>query len=220
MLWLPEPPRGTSICLGFDGSDVSDWTAISAETRDGFSFTPRYGQPDSETGERPPTIWRPEAWDGRIPRTQVNLAVDEIFERFDVRRFYYDPPRWETDGEAWILRHGEDRVFPWETYRPKQMFEALERFYTDLGEGRIQQDGCPLTALAMQNAKKIAIAGDRYKLGKPSQPQKIDPAITRVLAHEAAADERAAGWPDAVDTTVQVFRRSGGRRSRLGAHRR
>lgn len=190
--WLPEPARGTSVCLGFDGSDVDDWTALRAETRDGFQFTPRYG-PDLR-----PTIWNPAEWDGRVPREQVDVAVAEMFERFEVRRFYCDPPRWETDVDRWSLRHGEERVISWPTYRTKQMHEALDRFVTDLTAGRISHDGCPLTALNLGNARKVAKTSDRYVLGKPSQTQKIDAAMATVLAHEAAADERAAGWPDLV----------------------
>lgn len=39
--WLPNPPDGTAICLGFDGSINNDWTSISGQTMDGYSFTPR-----------------------------------------------------------------------------------------------------------------------------------------------------------------------------------
>jgi len=186
MDWLPEPPRGTQICLGFDGSDVSDWTCIAAETRDGYSFTPRFGGG--------PAIWLPEQHGGRVPRDQVDAAVEDIFERFDVARMYCDPPRWETDVERWAVRHGEDRVLPWETYRTRQMHDALERFVADLAERRIRHDGCPLTVLAMGNAKKSPKSSDRYGLMKPSLHQKIDPAVTRVLAHEAACDARSADW--------------------------
>lgn len=195
MDWLPEPPPGTAICLGFDGSDVDDWTALRAETRDGFQFTPRYG-PDSL-----PTIWNPAEWDGRVPRDQVDIAVSSLFERFEVRRFYCDPPRWETDVERWALLHGEKVVIGWETYRTKQMHDALLRFTTDLNTGLIKHDGCPITALHLGNARRMAKAGDRYVLGKPSQNQKIDAAMATVLAHEAAADERAAGWPDMTGPT-------------------
>ena len=123
MLWLPEPPDGTSICTGFDGSDVDDWTALKAETREGFIFTPRYG-PDKR-----PTIWNPAEWGGRVPRDQVDIAVKEIHRRFDVKRGYYDPPRWETDVDRWALELGEEVVLEWATYRTKQMHEALERFH-------------------------------------------------------------------------------------------
>ena len=67
--WLPAPPDGTQICLGFDGSENDDWTAIQAETIDGLTFTPRYG-PDKR-----PTIWNPAEWNEQIPRGEVHAAV-------------------------------------------------------------------------------------------------------------------------------------------------
>ena len=204
MDWLPEPEAGTRIALGFDGSDVDDWTALRAETVDGFQFTPRYG-------DGLPTIWKPSEWpNGRVPRDQVHAALQGIFDRFKVKRFYADPPRWETDVEAWALEFdalvGEDVVAAWPTYRPKPMHEALERFLADLQAGRIRHDGCPLTALAMANARKIVAKGaaDRYILSKPSQSQKIDPTMASVLAHEAAADARAEGW-SGTDDDNRVF---------------
>lgn len=197
-MWLPEPEAGTSICLGFDGSDFDDWTALKAETIDGFVFTPRFG-PD-----RLPTIWNPkEHPDGRTPRSEVHDAVREVFERFVVERFYCDPPRWETDVDQWASEFDLDqpRVVEWPTYRPKQMHEALERFVADLGAGRISHDGCPITSLHMANARK-ATRATRYVLGKPNDHQKIDAAMATVLAHEAAADARAAGWSSKPERSI------------------
>ena len=182
------PPDGTPICLGFDGADFDDWTALRAETIDGFQFTPRYGV------DRLPTIWNPKEWpDQRTPRLEVEQAVREIFERYAVERLYADPPRFETDIDEWAAEHGDERVVEWPTYRPKQMHEALERFVADLSADRITHDGCPLTASHMANARKIT-RGSRYLLSKPNDHQKIDAAMASVLAHEAAADARAAGW--------------------------
>lgn len=195
-LWLPEPEPGTAICLGFDGSDVDDHTAIRAETRDGFSFTPRFAGG--------PTIWNPaEHPDHRIPRLIVSEAVDELFERFEVERFYCDPPGWQSEVEMWALRHGEKRVIPWETYRPTQMAAALERFVSDLRTGTITHDGCPVTSSHVDNAVKVGRKNDTYLLAKASKPQKIDAAMATVLAHEAAADARAAGW---METALTYFR--------------
>ena len=199
LMWLPEPPAGTSICLGFDGSDFDDWTALKAETREGFVFTPRYG-PD-----RAPTIWNPKEFpDQRTPRIEVTGAVRECFERFHVRRLYADPPRFETDIDEWAQEFGEDRVVQWATYRGKQMHEALERFVADLSAKRVTQDGCPITAGHLANARKVS-RGMRYILAKPNDHQKIDAAMATVLAHEAAADERAAGWPDKTDSKLIFF---------------
>ena len=109
--------------------------------------------------------------------------------------------------EVETLRHGDDKVLEWATYRTKQMHEALERFRTDLVERRIRHDGCPTTALHMANARMLAKTSDRYLLAKPSQVQKIDAAMASVLAHEAAADAHVDGWSiEPVDTRVIVFR--------------
>lgn len=188
MDWLPNPPDGTAICLGMDGSDVDDWTAIRAETMDGFQFTPR-------VLDGRPSIWNPaEHFDHRIPRDQVNAAMNEIFTRFAVARLYYDPPYWTTEGETWGLTHGEERVIAWETRRTTQMHHALERFVIDLSTRAITHDGCPDTTNHMASAVKKFRGRDQYGLAKASRLQKIDAAVTSVLAHEAASDARAAGW--------------------------
>ena len=187
MDWVPNPPDRTPIGLGFDGSDVDDWTAIRAESLEGLQFTPR-------VFDGRPAIWNPaEHHDHRVPRIEVHAAIDEIFERFDVRRFYYDPPGWKSEGEAWELRHGESVVVPWETYRTRNMHAALERFVTDLQTGAIEHDGCPITARHVASAVKTGRGRDQYGLAKASRLQKIDAAVTSVLAHEAACDARAAG---------------------------
>lgn len=161
---------------------------MRGETVDGLSFTPRYG-PD-----RRPTIWNPAEWGGSIPRGEVAAAVDEVFDYFTVARLYADPPDWRTEIGEWALQHGEEHVIEWPTYRTTPMHAALDRFITDLTTARVTHDGCPLTAVHMANARKIARAGQRYILGKPEQHQKIDAAMAAVLAHEAASDAREAGW--------------------------
>lgn len=189
MQWLLNPPDRTPICLGFDGSDVNDHTVIRAETVDGFQFTPRIN------GDQP-SIWDPaQCEDHRIPRLEVHAALDEIFDRFVVERMYYDPPLWSSEGEAWQGKYGEKRVLPWETYRTKPMHAALERFVTDLRTGAITHDGCPITAQHIASAVKTGRKGmEVYGLAKASRVQKIDAAVTSAIAHEAAADARAAGW--------------------------
>lgn len=187
MDWLPEPAAGTQVCLGFDGSDVDDWTAIRGETVDGLSFTPRFG------GH--PTIWNPaEHPDHRVPRQVVDAAVADLFDRFKVERMYCDPPGWQSELEEWARRHGETRVIRWETYRPAQMSAALERFVTDLRTGVIRHDGCPRTTAHVANAVKSTRRNDTYVLAKASKAQKIDAAMATVLAHEARADALTAGW--------------------------
>lgn len=194
MHWLPEPPDGARVCLSFDGSDVQDWTCITAETFDGFAFTPRFGGA--------PTLWNPAEHGGRVPRAEVAAAVAELFARFEVERMYCDPPLWHTEIDEWASEHGAEKVIEWATYRPKQMHEALERFRTDLVEGRLSFDGCPETTRHLENAKVSRRKDARYVLTKPDRDRKIDAAVATVLAHEAASDARAAGWEKSGGPTI------------------
>jgi len=97
-----------------------------------------------------------------------------------------------------LLEHanGDDVVVVWPTNRISQMHASLERFVTDLTTGRLTHDGCEITARHISNARKLLRPGEKYIIGKPqgAYHQKIDAAVTSVLAHEAACDARAAGW--------------------------
>ncbi|MEO5920622.1 MAG: terminase [Pseudolysinimonas sp.] len=201
LAWLPEPPAGTSICLGFDGSLNNDWTALQAETMDGFSFTPRWGP--NQFG----TYWNPAEHGDRIPHGEVETAVDELFDRFDVVRAYCDPHDWETDIEDWARKHGDDHVITWETNRIKAMWAEITRFENDLREGRITHDGDPVATLHIGQAKKVGKPGQMYILGKPNEAQKIDLAMARILAHTAVRDSLAGGWePPKPRSKMRVFR--------------
>jgi len=197
-VWLPNPPDGTSVAGGFDGSENDDHTAIKLETREGYIFTPRYG-PD-----RRPTIWNPAEWGGTIPRGEVHAAWAELATRYRLVRVYCDPgfrdeASWESEIETWDSEHGPKLFLPWQMSggtRVNAVFAALKRFEADLKSGLVTHDGCPITTAHMGHARKVAKSMERYALGKPAQHQKIDAAVTTVLAHEAASDARADGWSE------------------------
>jgi hypothetical protein len=197
-----EVPDGTEVCAGFDGSDSDDWTGIRLETRDGYQFTPTYG-PDSR-----PTVWNPAEFGGRVPRIEVHAAWSELTTRYKIRRAYCDPPLWQTEVEDWSLAYGEDVFVEWATYRTTQTHAALQRMVTDLSTGRLSHDGCKFTRTHVDNARKAPRPGERYILIKPSQPEKIDLAMCSALAHEAAADQRAAGWDGARKSLTRVTGRA------------
>lgn len=194
-----EVPDGTRIAIGFDGSRSGDWTAIRVETGDGYRFTPTYG-PDAR-----PTFWDPKEWPGeRIPRGEVNAAVEELFARFDVSRMYVDPRHWETQADSWASKFGEDRVIQWPTNQIGRMFEGLVRFQEDLSEGLTTHSQDETAKQHALHARKIAKPGDKFILGKPAEHMKIDILMADVLAHEAAADSRAKEWRES-DRRVIVF---------------
>jgi hypothetical protein len=184
-----DVPDGTLVVLGFDGSDIDDWTGIRAETLDGYQFTPVY----SSLGL--PTIWDPSEWGGQTPRLEVDSAVDELMRRYRVVRMYCDPPYWETEVDGWADRYGEKVVVRWYTQRTAQMHAACERLLTDVtkADSSFVHDGCPDTSQHVGNARQAARLAGRYVLRKAGPTQKIDLAVVSVLAHEAAGDAIAAG---------------------------
>lgn len=183
-----EVAPGETICLGFDGSRSGDWSALRAETIDGHRFTPTYGPDDR------PTYWNPAEWpEGRIPRGEVDSAVREMFMRYDVQRMYVDPLHWETQADAWADEFGAEKVTLWFTNRIAIMFATLVRYLEDCAEGLTTHDADPAARAHALNARKVAKAGDKYVIGKPSEHQKIDILMADVLAHEAASDVRATG---------------------------
>lgn len=176
--------------MGFDGSKSGDWTALRLETlTDQHRFTPTYGPDDR------PTYWNPSEWEGQVPRGEIDVAVREMFDRFDIARFYPDEdPIWLTQEEEWALEFGEERVLPFPTRSATRMYPALDRYLNDLREGTTTHDGNVTAKTHALNARKVAKPGDKYLLGKPSEHQKIDILMADVLSHEAACDSRAAGW--------------------------
>lgn len=191
-------PSGKLVSLGFDGSSSGDWTALRAETQDGVAFTPTYGPDDR------PTWWNPAEWGGRIPRSEVHAAVSEVFARYEVKRMYCDPRDWQSEIDEWARLYGDEVVVEWPTYAIQRMFDALNRFITDLDQGRLTHDSDKQAEIHALNAKRLAKPGDKYILGKPSEQQKIDILMATVLAHEAAADARSAGW-EQTDNRIFVF---------------
>lgn len=194
-----DVPKGTHVTVGFDGSDVDDWTGFRCETQDGHQFTPRF--PDGT-----PMIWNPAEHGGQVPRLEVRAGMAHIMDHFTVVRAYLDPPYWESECDAWAEEYGEKVVLRWYTRRGVQMHAAAERLLTDVvkGESDFTHDGCETTAQHIGAARKryattVAAGVDkatlRYVLTKPGDGRKIDMAVVSILAHEAWGDVTAAGWP-------------------------
>lgn len=193
-LTITVAPR-TRLCLGFDGSDNNDFTGIRLETLDKHQFTPRYGV------KRLPTRWEPADWGGRIPRSEVMAAVDEIASEFEIVRAYCDPMFWESEIDEWGSKYGEKVFIKWVTGRVTQMHSALERFQTDIynADSGFTHDGDTAVDAHMRNAVIRSRALNpltkqrQYILGKPAEHQKMDYAMSSTLAHEAVMDAIADG---------------------------
>ena len=201
--WLPrdqwenrkdvrEVLPGTAVVVGFDGSDIDDWTGFRCETRDGYQFTPKF--PDGRE-----MIWNPaDHPNHQVPRLEVSAALAHIMATYKVARVYCDPPYWTTEVDSWAERYGDSVVVRWYTQRDKPMHAAAERLLVDVmkAESTFAHDGCETTGQHMGNARKSPRLSGRYVLSKPGDGRKIDMAVVSILAHEAAGDVTAAGWPD------------------------
>lgn len=201
----PEIPDGVLVCGGFDGSDNNDWTGIRLETAGQYQFTPHYIVGDITR----PTLWNPANWGGRIPRSEVMAAFDFIEAHFTVVRFYLDPQFWESEIDALAEKYGEKKYIKWPTNQVGRMYPALERLKTDVTnlDSVFSHDGDKDMSIHVNNAIMRARPGDKYILGKPSEHQKIDQAMSGTLAHEATMDAFAAGeFVDPADSRMFVFR--------------
>jgi len=198
-----DVPEGTSIVLGMDGSDTDDWTAIRAQTRDGYQFTPRYG------AQNLPTIWDPRDFGGQVPRLEVHDAVRWLFKTYNVARMYIDPPGWTSEADQWAAEYGEKVVLRWYTQRLIQMHAAAVRLLTDVNkvDSPFSHDGCEITYRHVEATHKEPRPQNRYVLCKPEDGRKIDAAVASVLADEAFGDATAAGeWPKKKNRTITVYR--------------
>ena len=187
-------PAGAQICLGFDGSQYDDWTAIRArwmDCGDGrmYGFTPTFADDAS------PTWWNPADFDGEVPRAEVKAAIDELFKRYRVVRLYCDPELWQSEIDQWAVKH-PGRVVQWPTNRAKQMSEALKRLKVDISTKALVHDGDQTMLTQIRNARRIRRPGG-IVIGKPTSHQKIDLVMADALAHEAACDAKASGWKPA-----------------------
>lgn len=171
---------GERVTLGFDGSQVDDMTGLVAcRTSDGKLFV---------LGS-----WAPSTELGRIDRAEVDVAVRDAFDRFDVWRLYADPPHWQTHLDEWSARWPK-KVVEWWTQSPSRMGHALERFHSAVVDGSIRHDADPVLVEHVGNARRRKARGF-LSIGKehPKSPRKIDVCVAAVLAFEAFGDCVAAG---------------------------
>ena len=185
--WLPfgawdaccEPqdvPGGSRVVLAFDGSASGDSTALV-----GCTVGPN------------PHVWVEGLWENpgdsqwRVPRGDVDLAIDTAFDRYDVVELAADPWGWRSELEQWAKRHGERRVLEWNTANAHRMAPATDRFYQAVVGRQLSHDGDHRLAahLAHAVAKRTPL-GDLIAKDKKNSPRKIDAAVAAIVAFDRA----------------------------------
>ena len=188
-------PAGALITAGFDGSRTNDSTGIvCTEVETGYMWL--------EKGwEKPEGV---EEWE--VPQAEVEAAMEDLFDRFDVWRLYADPPYWEMVTASWAGRFGDavwldvggetmkgPRVGLFPTNRHRKMADATRSFANAMADGSLTHNGDQAFARHIANAHRKELSqkdDDGAPLwvitkDRPGSPLKIDFAVAAILSWEA-----------------------------------
>ncbi len=199
MLWTgrKEPAEGRLITLGFDGSRFGDATAIiGTDVMTGYQWVVGMWEPPAmpkDGGER----WSVQVED-------VNAAVADAFTRWQVYRFYCDPPLWGSEIAAWAGEYNTDDnvVVEWWTNQYRKMAYALQDYRTAMINGDVSHDGNQAFARHIANACKQETNfrnedTDEFmwiiRKDRKDSPFKIDAAMAGCLSWQARDDAIALG---------------------------
>jgi len=172
-----EIPLDAPIALGFDGSFARDSTALMASTI-----------------EECPHVWPVRVWerpanassDWRVPRAEVDAAVDEMMTTRDVRELACDPALWPSEIADWKARYGEERVLDYPNSNVR-MGPACQRFRNAVLESALTHDGSTVLTRHLSNGVTSPTRfGDVWKKSAKDSPHKIDAAIAAAIAHDRA----------------------------------
>lgn len=170
-------PDRSRVVLAFDGSASGDSTALIGCTVG----------PD-------PHLFVVDLWENpgdprwRVPRGDVDRAVDLAFDRYDVVELAADPWGWRSELEAWSERHGAKRVLEWNTAHAQRMAPATDRMFQGAQDGTFTHDGDGrLAAHVAHCVAKPTTLGDLVHKDKKNSPRKIDAAVAAIVALDRAA---------------------------------
>lgn len=177
--------KGALVALGFDGSKSDDHTALVAC--------------DIESGHLATLgVWDPEEHGGEIRREDIDAAVAQAFERFDVVAFYSDVHPWEAYIDIWSQRYGRDlcvgatnrNPIGWDMRgRNRDFTQAAEAFYEAVIEGQVTYDGHPVARQHVHNARRRPNQyGTTFGKEHRESSRKVDWLAAAVLAWKARQD--------------------------------
>jgi hypothetical protein len=186
-----EVPPGELIVLGFDGARFHDATAlVASHIGTGYQWPLGVWERPLDAGD-----------DWEVDESDVDAAIRDAFDRYEVWRFYGDPPYWENSMSAWAGRYGDKRVISWWTNRDRPMCYAVAAFTAAIREGSLKHSGDDAVERHVANCRKRPTRV-RDDLGKfmhtvrkerPDSERKIDAAMASILSWEARRDAVAAG---------------------------
>lgn len=183
-----QPPEGTKIVLGFDGSYNRDATAI-------YGWTVPEG--DEQAHGFVVGLWETDGSpDYRVPRHEVEVALRKAFTTWQVQELVCDPWRWENEIEKWAETYG-DVVVEFPTNSAKRMSQACAVFYSAVVQSDITHDGNPAMERHISNTVvKETVDGAYITKDGRNSPNKIDMAVAGVIGlSRAIAPKEEPLWP-------------------------
>ncbi|OKI24426.1 terminase large subunit [Streptomyces sp. CB03911] len=188
----PEP--GALVALGFDGSKSDDATCvIGVDVETGHAWV-------VGVWERPDG---PDAIGWEVPRPDVDKAVRDTFENFDVVAFNADVAFWESYVDQWaedFREHLFTKASPKHSVafdmrnRLRDFTRAAEATHAAIVEGALSIEDHPSLIRHLKNARRRP---NNYGIGFGKQsresPHKVDAAAAFVLAREARRTALEAG---------------------------
>lgn len=184
-------PDGASIVVGVDGARHVDALAMVAT--------------EIETGYQWPLgIWEAPLVPDEFyehPLHEVDGAMIDAFDRYDVWRVYIDPQYIEGLRDTWQGRWGDKTVLNWWMNRMRQAAYAARRFATAIAAGDVTHVGDDVLDRHVGNARKMSVTvydEDRRQMwvlckDRPGSVNKIDGAAAASLSWEARGDAIADG---------------------------
>jgi phage terminase large subunit-like protein len=160
--------------FGFDGSYRRDATALVARTLGGFvSPIAVWERPD-----RAPAEWK-------VPRDEVDDAIAEAMERFEVLELACDTPL-HSGLNSWREAYG-NVVIDFPTNERRRAAAACNRFSTGVLEGDLSHDGSSVLARHVGRCvAKPTPYGTIATKDHPDSPRKIDAAVAAFVAYDRA----------------------------------
>jgi phage terminase large subunit-like protein len=163
---------GETVVLGFDGAWSNDSTCVTACTLDGHIEIVKHW-------ERP--LDDPHY---QVPIEEVEQAMRDLCQLYDVREVAADPFRWGRTLQLW-----ESEGIPVTVYSqtPARLVPACALFYEAVCQKLLTHNGDPTLARHLDNCNvKSDRLGPRITKEAKGSPRKIDAAVCSVMAYDRA----------------------------------
>lgn len=171
-----RPKRGERIVMAFDGSVTDDATALVGMSVDGRPTLFVLGM-----WRRPPHA--PDDW--QVPREEVEEAIDDAFEIYNVRIFQADTSYWLAEFHRWQERYGKRRVLDF-TMSNARMVPAAQELYSGICDGQVwHNDDARLTEHVGNAVTHETPRGLTVKKDAKDSKRKIDLAVAACMANDA-----------------------------------